>query len=159
MTQVSDIILLMVHYFVLSKAWVSSTCELMMRIVVLFPTSRSYPSVGAALNRKTASWASERQTMNQVNNETKRVMNGPWGHICYNDDVETNMNSKKKWCFLIPIEMAEPNYRKLFFEGLCPLCWVFYFPFLFPFHQNNRAKVSLNTIMWRRKKNTTIFQF
>lgn len=36
------------------------TWELMMRMVVLFPTSFSYPSVGAALKRRTASWASER---------------------------------------------------------------------------------------------------
>lgn len=36
------------------------TWELMMRMVVLFPTSLSYPSVGAALKRRTASWESER---------------------------------------------------------------------------------------------------
>ena len=32
------------------------TCELMMRMVVLFPTSFSKPFVGAALKRSTASW-------------------------------------------------------------------------------------------------------
>lgn len=37
------------------------TWELMMRMVVLFPTSRAYPSVGAALKRRTASWESERR--------------------------------------------------------------------------------------------------
>lgn len=52
----------MIHY----TDRLSLTCELMMRMVVLFPTSLSYPSVGAALNRKTASCVSERQTTDEV---------------------------------------------------------------------------------------------
>lgn len=36
------------------------TWELMMRMVVLLPTSLSYPLVGAELNLRTASWESRR---------------------------------------------------------------------------------------------------
>lgn len=36
------------------------TWELMMRMVVLFPTSLSYPLVGAELNLRTASWESRK---------------------------------------------------------------------------------------------------
>lgn len=53
-----DLYLSLLEVLMWSSDLVLLTCELMRRIVVFDPTSFSYPLVGAALKRSTASWAS-----------------------------------------------------------------------------------------------------